>query len=373
MNLKKTMLYAVSLMPIVLLSLFACAKPELEKISVTSVTLSKTSIELKAGESVTLTATIKPEDATDKTVVWSSSDASVATVKDGVVTAVKMGSVMITAKAGDKTATCQITVVATPVTSITLDKTSACLRAKETVTLTATVNPSDATERTVTWTTSDASIATVSDGVVTAINVGSATITAKAGDKTAICQIIVETVPVASIALNKTSVSLKAGETVTLTATVNPSDATDKTITWNTSDASVATVQSGVVTAIQVGSAAITAKSGDKTATCQITVEVTPVTSITLNKTSVTLKIGETSTLTVNVTPSDATDKTVIWSSSDESIATVDNGVIKGIKPGYATITATTRDGSKTSSCIVTVTDASDDPSGSGNNWGGWN
>ncbi len=98
----------------------------------------------------------------------------------------------ITAKAGDKTATCAITVVATPVTSITLDKTSASLKAGETVTLTATVNPSDATDKTVTWSTSDATVATVKDGVVTAIKVGSATITAQAGDKTATCAVTVK-------------------------------------------------------------------------------------------------------------------------------------------------------------------------------------
>ena len=114
-----------------------------------------------------------------------------ATVSDGVVTAKKVGSATITAKAGDKTATCTVTVVATPVTSVTLNKTTASLKAGETVTLTATVKPDDATDRTVTWSTSDASVATVSDGVVTAKKVGSATITAKAGDKTATCTVTV--------------------------------------------------------------------------------------------------------------------------------------------------------------------------------------
>ena len=180
-----------------------------------------------------------------------------------------MGTATITAKAGDKTATCAVTVVATQVTSITLDRTSASLKAGETVTLTATVKPDDATDKTVTWSTSDASVATVSNGVVTAVKVGTATITARAGDKSATCAITVG-IPVASITLNKASTNLKAGEMVTLTATVKPDDATDKAVTWSTSDASVATVSDGVVTAVRLGAAIITAKAGDKTAICLV-------------------------------------------------------------------------------------------------------
>ena len=320
---------------------------------VTSVTLNQTSAQLKAGETVTLTATVSPDDATDKTVTWSTTDATVATVSNGVVTAKKVGTATLTAKAGDKTATCAITVVATPVTSVTLNQTSASLKAGETVTLTATVNPNDATDKTVTWSTTDATVATVSNGVVTAKKVGTATITAKAGDKTATCAITVVATPVTSVTLNQTSASLKAGETVTLTATVNPSDATDKTVTWTTTDATVATVNNGVVTAKKVGTATITAKAGDKTATCAITVVATPVTSVTLNQTSAQLKAGETVSLTATVNPSDATDKTVTWSTTDATVATVSNGVVTAKKVGTATITA--KAGDKTATCAVTV------------------
>ena len=207
-----------------------------------------------------------------KTVTWTTSDATVATVSNGVVTAKKLGTATITAKAGDKTATCLISVVATEVSSITLDKSSASLKVGETVTLSATVGPDDATDKTVTWTTSDASIATVKDGCVTALKLGTATITAKAGDKTATCSITVIQTPVTSVTLNKTSASLKVGEAVTLSATVNPSDATDKTVTWTTSDATVATVSNGVVTAKKLGTATITAQAGDKSANCTVKV-----------------------------------------------------------------------------------------------------
>ena len=323
-------------------------------IVVEEVTLDKEKASLRVGENVTLTATVKPEDATDKTVIWSTSDESVAIVRDGVVTAIKLGSATITAKAGDKSATCAVTVVATDVTSVTLDKTSASLRVGENVTLTAIVKPDDATDKTVAWSTSDASVATVTNGVVVAVEVGSATITAKAGDKTATCTITVVVTPVTSVTLDKVSASLKAGETVTLTATVNPSDATDKTVTWSTSDAAVAMVSNGVVTAVKVGVATITAKAGDKTATCAITVVPTPVTSVTLDQTAASLKIGETVTLTATVNPDDATDKTVTWSTSDESIATVVNGVVTAMNVGTATITA--KAGDITATCVVTVT-----------------
>ncbi len=255
-----------------LFSFSACKKVGPEQIDVVSISIEKTSIQLKVGETVTLSATVNPSNATYKTVTWSSSDASIATVKDGCVTALKLGTTTITAKAGDKTATCSITVVPTEVSSITLDKSSASLKVGETVTLSATVNPSDATDKTVTWTTSDATVATVSNGVVTAKKLGTATITAKAGEKTATCSITVIPTPVTSITLSKTSASLKVGETVTLTATVNPSDATDKTVTWTTSDATVATVSNGVVTAKKLGTATITAKAGDKTASCTVKV-----------------------------------------------------------------------------------------------------
>ena len=336
-----------------LFSFSACKKVGTELVDVVSISIDKTSIQLKVGETVTLSATVNPSNASDKTVTWSSSDASVATVEDGKVTAIKIGTATIKAKAGDKTATCSIMVVPTEVSSITLDKSTASMEVGETVTLTATVGPDDATDNTITWTTSDATVATVSNDVITAKKLGTATIIAKAGDKTATCLIMVVPTEVSSITLDKSSASLKVGETVTLTATVNPSDATDKTVTWTTSDATVATVSNGVVTAKKLGTATITAKAGEKTATCSITVIPTPVTSVTLSKTSASLKVGETVTLTATVNPSDATDKTVTWTTSDATVATVSNGVVTAKKLGTATITA--KAGDKTATCSITV------------------
>jgi len=245
-------------------------------VAVTSVALNKTTLELTEGDSETLTATVKPDDATDKTVTWSTSDASVAMVEGGKVTAIKEGTATITAKAGDKSAECKVTVAkkVIAVTSVELNKTSLELTEGDSETLTATVKPDDATDKTVTWSTSDASVATVEGGKVTAIKEGTATITAKAGDKSAECKVTVakKVIAVISIELNKTSIELVEGDSETLTATVKPDDATDKTITWSTSDASVATVESGKVIAIMTGTAYITARAGDKFAECKVSV-----------------------------------------------------------------------------------------------------
>ena len=255
-----------------LFSFSACKKVGTELVDVVSISIDKTSIQLKVGETVTLSATVNPSNASDKTVTWSSSDVSIAAVDDGIVKALKIGTATIKAKAGDKTATCSITIVPTEVSSITLDKSSASLKVGETVTLIATVGPEDATDRTVIWASSDTTVITVSNGVVTAKKLGTATITAKAGDKTATCSITVIPTPVTSVTLNKTTASLKVGETITLSATVNPSDATDKTVTWTTSDATVATVSNGVVTAKKMGTVTITAQAGDKSANCTVKV-----------------------------------------------------------------------------------------------------
>ena len=211
--------------------------------------------------------------------------------------------------------------------------------------------PTDASDKSVTWTSSDSSIATVNDnGTITAIAIGTATITVKTNDggKTATCRVSVTPIHVTSVKLNKSSTTLVVGESETLTATVLPADATDKSVTWTSSDSSVATVNSnGTITAVAIGTATITVKTNDggKTATCWVSVTPVHVTRISLNKTSTTLVVGNTETLTATVLPEDATDKSVTWTSSNSSVATVNsNGKITAVGQGNATIIATSVD-----------------------------
>ena len=188
---------------------------------------------------------------------------------------------------GGKTASVSFTITApnVAVTGVTLDKTSATLTVGGTETLTATVSPDNATNKSVTWTSSDTSVATVANGVVTAVAPGTATITVTSkadANKNASCSVTVNapTVAVTGITLDKTSATLTVGGTETLTATVSPDNATDKSVTWTTSDASVATVADGVVTAVGEGEATITATAtngtdetdDDQTASCDVTV-----------------------------------------------------------------------------------------------------
>ena len=194
---------------------------------------------------------------------------------------------------------------------------------------------------------------------MTAVAAGSATIYAAAGDKKASCSVTVnkKTVDVTGISLDRTSVTLTEGQETTLVATVMPSNATDKTVSWSSSNSGVATVnQSGVVNAVAEGSAVITASAGNYSATCTVTVQrnVIAVTSITLNKNSLTLTEGESETLTATVMPENATDKTVTWSSSNADVATVDqSGKVTAVAAGSATIYAAA--GDKKASCTVTV------------------
>ena len=335
---------------------------------VTSVSLDKTSASLTEGETITLTATVNPDNATNKNVSWKSSNTSVASVVDGKVTAVKAGTttITVTTEDGNKTATCDITVNAKvyPVTSVSLNKTSASLTEGETITLTATVNPDNATNKNVSWKSSNTSVASVVDGKVTAVKAGTTTITVTTedGNKTATCDITVnaKVYPVTSVSLNKTSASLTEGETITLTATVNPDNATNKNVSWKSSNTSVASVVDGKVTAVKAGTTTITVttEDGNKTATCDITVnaKVYPVTSVSLNKTSAEVVVGNKLTLVATVKPSNAQNKNVSWKSSNTSVATVSStGEVLALAKGTAYIIVTTEDGKYTAQCKVSV------------------
>ncbi len=332
--------------------IIGCTEKETQ-VEVSSVSLNTATIEMVEGETFSLVATVLPKDAEYDGVIWASSNASVASVNSGTVTAIKEGTATITASAGGKSSTCTVKVSTkvVPVTLITLDKTSLSMQVGETETITATVNPDNATDKTVTWGSSDVSVATVSDGIITAKKSGEATITAKSGSCIAECKVTI-TVSAESVTLDKTTLSLAIGESATLTATVKPDDATDKNVTWTSSDELVVKVDNGKVTAIKSGKATVTAKCGGKTAECVVTVTV-PVSSITLDKTTLSLAVGESATLTATVKPDDATDKTVTWSSSDESVVKVDNGKVTALTTGQAKITAAV--GNITVSCDVAV------------------
>ena len=251
------------------------AKPE--KISVTKVSLDKTKVTLNKGKTLQLKAKVEPNNATNKTVTWKSSNSKVATVStSGKVTAKGKGTATITATADGKSATCTIT-VEVPVTKVSLDKTKVTLNNGETLQLKAKVEPNNATNKTVTWKSSNSKVATVSNGKIKAKAIGTATITVTAKDgsgKKAVCTVTVKQ-PVTGIVLNKTESELNIGETLTLKATVKPNNATNKSVTWKSSNNKVATVSNGKIKAVAEGKAKITvtAKDGSgKTEICIVKV-----------------------------------------------------------------------------------------------------
>ena len=327
-------------------------------IAVSYIILNKEDLELNKGQTETLVAVVKPDDATDMTVSWSSSNTAVATVdSNGKVTAVTGGDATIFAKAGEKQAACKVTVTV-PVSAVSLNKETLTLVEGESETLVATIEPQNATDKSCKWSSSNKEVAMVNnEGKVTAIKAGEAIITVEAGDKSASCRVMVNNpfIPVKGISLSRTSVELNKGNSVTLVATVTPSNATDPSITWKSSDESIATVdQNGKVTAINSGSTTITAKAGEQQASCTISV-IIPVTGITLNTTSLSMGKGQSSTLVATVSPADATDKSVSWTSSDTKVVTVTNGTVTSVGGGMAEITAKTNDGGYEAKCVVEV------------------
>lgn len=266
----------------------------------------------------------------------------------------------------------QIDVVDSPnnvkVESVSLDKESGTLYVGDTVELTATVLPENATVKDVTFSVVPEGIATVTatgaKATVTAKVKGSANVivTTLDGDKTAQYALTVkEHVSVSGITLNKEATSIVKGATETLVATVTPPDAENKAVTWESDKPAVAKVdQNGKVTAVDGGTANITATTvdGKKVATCVVTVTV-PVTGVTLDTNAITLEIDGTQKLVATVVPINATNKKVTWKSDKPEIATVDQeGTVTGIADGTANVTAETEDGKKVATCAVTVNPA---------------
>ncbi|MDR3673536.1 MAG: esterase-like activity of phytase family protein [Holophaga sp.] len=227
--------------------------------------------------------------------------------------------------------------------------------------LTPVVLPALASNKAVTWTSSLPAVATVTGGRVTPLSVGSTTITATvSGGFTATCNVTVGAAVVAAtgVTLSSTSLNFVQGDAAkTLTATVSPSNATNSAVTWATDNTAVATVANGTVTAVNVGTAHITATTvdGGFVASCAVSVTAASVsvTGVTLDHSSLTLSGAK--TLKATVTPADATDASITWTTGNASIATVSGGVVTAVAVGSTTITATASDGTTQASCAVTV------------------
>ena len=279
----KNHILAVSGLLISALLLFlGCGKPENggseSTIEVTSVNLNTATLELEIGEESQLTAIISPSNASDRKVIWGSSNVKVVTVTEtGLVKGIAEGSATITATAGGKQNTCAVTVTkaAIKAESISLDRNSLELEVEEVYTLIATVFPENASDKAVIWSSDNPYTAHVSDdGTVKGVTEGKTTIRAKITDLEATCEVNVvpKVVHVTSVVLSETDLKLYPDETHTLTAEVTPDNATYKTIEWSSSSPEVATVNEGVITPVNIGTTVIVAKADGISASCNVSI-----------------------------------------------------------------------------------------------------
>lgn len=376
---------------VLLMAAASCNKAPVSDVKVTRISLSDTEVVLRKGDVHSLSVTLAPSGASDKTVVWTSSNSHVASVRDGLVTAVELGEANIYATTADgrKRAGCSVKVLPgyVPVESVILMDEDGAASLNDgfidmveggTYVASAVVRPGDATNQNVSWTTSDSRIATVKDGIVRARTAGTCTLTlaSDAGGLTASCTVRVKKAyePVTGITLDKTSLTMTSlGQSVVLVPTVAPEDATNKDLVWSSSRPEVVSVdESGTVTAVSPGKATITVTTVDRglTAVCQVEVKGY-VTGVSLVPTKLTLSAGDVRTLVATVLPADALNKSVTWSSSKPEVASVDSdGKVTAHASGRATITVTTQDGGFTASCTVIIVDASGDISGGYEDYG---
>lgn len=333
----------------------------IEDIRVEGISLDE-SEKLYVGDVVKLEAQINPTDALNKSIKWCSTNEKVAKIsEDGTITAIEFGTVDITATTidGGFQAVCKVDVYDHS-TGIKIDE-SINLHVGQQYDLNAYTLPLSTSDGNISYNCDDESVATVSEkGVVKAKKKGTCTITASTvdGGYTAECAVTVLQ-PVETVTMEKHSVSLKVGESESLFAQIAPATADNKTILWSSSDEQLAAVsKKGEVTALKAGTVWIKAISEDNAEakdSCKVTI-LQPVTGITLNYSTIQLEgIGSSFELEATIQPDNASNKTIKWKSSDESVCVVSNGVVVVVGTGTCVIIATTEDGGYLATCTVTV------------------
>ena len=347
---------------------------DIKTVAVESVSLDKTEAVLKEKETVKLNATVLPENADNKNVHFTSDNDAVATVDDnGLVTALSSGEAVITVitEDGKKTAQCKITVEKEIIQlkTITITNAPAELEKGAQVQLGIKYIPDNTTQsKSVEWKTSDASVAVVSStGLVTAKKTGTVTITAVSkADSSIQSKVTIKVLShITDVTVTGPSGTLYTDTKYKFTAKITPDDTTDnRTVIWSVSDSNIAQIaKDGTLSFKKAGTVDVIATvkaTSSNTVIKKLTVtgvkRVINVSSVALDKTTVNLKKGETVKLNATVAPADADNKEVTYTSSNSAVAKVDNtGLVTALSSGEAVITVTTKDGSKTASCKVTV------------------
>lgn len=324
--------------------------------------LNATDLKVKLNQEVVkLKATYTPTDATSNTLIWKSSDTSIAKVdEDGVVTLLKAGSVDIAVSPEYNpyltSATCTITILQSA-TGFSLNTTSLTMESGDTALIEYTMVPKSATSS-ISWKSMSTDIATVSDkGRVTAKSPGKTYIVAATDNGySSTCQVVV-TKAATGLTLDVYNLKLAVGDTYQVTAAPNPKNSTEKTFTWKSKDNSIATVNgSGKITGVKPGETVITVKTKSGSVEYLYVTVYNPATSMKLNLNKKTLVKGKKFTLKAIFTPSSTSNKKVTWTSSNKKIASVTSkGVVSGLRGGSVVITAVSQDGGYHDSCLVKV------------------
>lgn len=326
------------------------------------VSLDVYTLNLAVGESYTVTATPKPADATEVEFTWSSKDKNIATVDNtGKITGVEAGSTVILVKTSTGGVEYVYVTVYSKATGMSLNYDNVTLVKGDTLKLKPIFTPADVTNKKVKYTSSNEKVVSVAeDGTLTGVKGGVAIVTAVSDDggHTAICLVVVQE-RVTSLTLNKSSYIIGVGKTATLKATVESNSSSNPKLKWSTSNSKIVSVnQSGKIRGKKIGTATITVKVTDGTglkATCKVRV-VKAATKVSLNTRMLTVVVGQTEKLKATITPTDATIKSVKWTSADSTIAEVQNGEVLGLSVGTTKITATAKDNSgKKATCYVNV------------------
>ena len=351
------------------------------------------SVNMETNETLTLHAFDSSRDDINLTVNYSSSDSSVAIVDEfGNVTAKRNGTAVITGSLDgysgnitihvsntessskpestpvtSPTTKPSVTPVATPVVvkSISFMQNSVSLKKGGSLQLAVAISPSDASVNGLEWSSNSSNVTVNGNGRITGKEVGTAVITVKTSNgKKATCtvNVINETINVKSVALNSSNISLKVGNAFQLVATISPSNATERDLTWSSSNPKVATVNNnGLISGLTTGETTITVrtKDGNKTATCTVNVitstsSTSKLAGVDIGIVQTTKYVGDTLQLRAKLTPSNAKVRKITWISSDPSVASVSSeGLVTTKKVGTATITVTADDYTSSGTIIV--------------------
>lgn len=336
-------------------------KVEAKAIEPTGISLQTYKTTINKGKTFKLEYAVVPSNTSYKNVHFSTTDESIAIVDElGIITAIGKGTCQIIVESYNKEcyAACDITVIV-PVSRVTLNTNNLVLYLNEQYKLTETIFPSDANNKSVKWSVLNNNVSVNQSGLVTADKRGSSTVTVTTndGELKDSCNVEVR-IAVSGVELSKDTLTMKVDETRQLLASVLPSDAYNKNINFTSTNSEIVSVgPNGYLIALSPGNAMITVTTEHNSFSKSCIVNVlTPVDSVVLNKDKTKLYLDQTEILIATVIPDNAHDKSIMWQSSNSSVATVDNkGKIVPIATGTTVISAISNDRGKIGSCTVEV------------------